>query len=172
MFEPSCLTLPWSTLTPPTSQIFLFCFGLLRQGEHLLISPESLQCQVSHTLLKSLSLFSKRHTLCIKTHKRGKTERGIVGGRGWAYLPTQPKVVLCDVCRMRCRLSILVFALSLINATSELCDARDAGKAKVCFICEQQACKSYVYEHLPWYSILQHTQVVIVISERNRSPLR
>lgn len=38
--------------------------------------------------------------------------------------------------------------------------------------CEQQACKSYVYEHLPGYSILQHTQVVIVINENNRSPLR
>lgn len=88
-----------------------------------------------HTAQILVFIFTaKRHTLCIKTHKRGKTERGIVGGRGWAYLPAQPKVVLCDVCRMRCRLSILVFVLSLINATSELCDARDAGKAKVPFM--------------------------------------
>lgn len=37
MFKPSFFTLPWSTLTPPTSWIFLFYFGPLRQGRHLLI---------------------------------------------------------------------------------------------------------------------------------------
>lgn len=60
--------------------------------------------------------------LYIKTYKQGKTERGTVGERGRAYLPTQPKVVLCAGCWMPCRLSAQVFALSLINATSELCN--------------------------------------------------
>lgn len=51
---------------------------------------------------------------------------------------------------MRCRLSISLFALSLINAATELCDASDAGIAKAeftpvdCKACEQQARKSYV----------------------------
>lgn len=73
-----------------------------------------------------------------------------MGGRGWAYLPTQPKVVLCDVCWIRSSVTILLFALSLINAATELCDASDIAKVhftpvacKSCD-CEQQARKSYV----------------------------
>lgn len=50
------------------------------------------------------------------------------------YLPIQAKVALCSVWWMQSCSPVSLFAFSLINATTELCDASDITIAKVYFI--------------------------------------
>lgn len=75
--KPSFLTLPGSTLTPPTSQMALFCFGPPRQSEHPLIF--TLKPGLPSTAQIFVFIFMpNRHKLHMKTYKRGKKEKGDV----------------------------------------------------------------------------------------------